>query len=324
MAEPPPAAIELRGLTKVFAGSDAPAVDDLDLTIPSGELVVFVGPSGCGKTTTLRMINRLEEPTSGQVLIDGRDVRDLPAHELRRGIGYVIQQVGLFPHRTVAQNIATVPALLGWHKQRIADRVHELAELVDLDPRLLARYPASLSGGQQQRVGVARALAVDPPILLMDEPYSAVDPIVRAHLQDELLALHQRVGTTIVMVTHDIEEAIKVGDRVAVFAQGGRIAQYDTPADLLARPADEFVVDFLGADRSLRRLQLVPLSGVSLHPQRDGGHDVAGLPSVDVTLSARQALDAMVAAGTDEALVRDGDTALGVVRMTELSAGEGR
>jgi len=316
-----PVAIELRGLTKTFPGNETPAVDGLDLEIRRGELVVFVGPSGCGKTTTLRMINRLEEPTSGQVRVDGRDVRDVPAHELRRGIGYVIQQVGLFPHRSVAQNISTVPMLLGWPKQRIRDRVAELAELVDLDPSLLGRYPAALSGGQQQRVGVARALAVDPPILLMDEPYSAVDPIVRAHLQDELLALHQRVGTTIVMVTHDIEEAIKVGDRVAVFAQGGRVAQYDTPSDLLARPADDFVTGFLGADRSLRRLQLVPLTDLNLHP---ADHDAgcSPLPTVEVTLSARQALDAMVAAGTDEAVVVDDGSTLGVVRMTELSVGD--
>jgi osmoprotectant transport system ATP-binding protein len=247
-------------VTKRYPGSEVPAVDGLSLSIAAGELVVLVGPSGCGKTTTLRMLNALEQPTSGQILVGGVDAQGRRPHELRREMGYVIQGVGLFPHRTVAQNIATVPRLLGWDKHRVAARVRELVELVDLDPDLLGRYPASLSGGQQQRVGVARALAADPPVLLMDEPYSAVDPIVRAHLQDELIALHRRVGTTIVLVTHDIDEALKVGDRIAVLAVGGRLAQYAPPVELLADPADDFVRQFVGGRRSLRRLALVPLA----------------------------------------------------------------
>ena len=257
------AAIRLEAVTKVFPGSTAAAVNELSLDVPPGTLTALVGPSGCGKTTTLKMINRLIEPTSGRIVVDGTDVRDRPAHELRRDIGYVIQQVGLFPHQMVATNIGTVPRLLGWDKQRVRDRV---AELVGLDERLLRRYPSELSGGQQQRVGVARALAADPPILLMDEPYSAVDPIVRVHLQDELLRLQDLVQKTIVFVTHDIDEAIKLADRIAILAVGGVLEQYGAPEELLRRPANEFVEQFLGRERGLKRMALLNVSDVPLSP----------------------------------------------------------
>lgn len=256
------AAIRLAGLTKRYPGAERPAVDALDLEMPAGEIVALVGPSGCGKTTTLKMINRLIEPTEGTIEIEGTPVGDLPVHELRRGIGYVIQHTGLFPHKTVGANIGTVPRLLGWDKARIADRIDELGELVGLEPSMLRRYPGALSGGQQQRVGVARALAADPPILLMDEPYSAVDPIVRARLQDELLDLQQRVQKTIVLVTHDVDEAIKLGDRVVILNVGGRLEQAAPPAELLAEPASDFVADFLGDDRGLKRLALLTVSEI--------------------------------------------------------------
>lgn len=255
-------AIVLRDVGKQFPGAAQPAVSGLSLEVAEGHLVALVGPSGCGKTTTLKMINRLIEPTSGTIEVLGADQRAVPAHELRRQIGYVIQQVGLFPHQTIRRNIGAVPELLGWDKRRIAARCDELVELVGLDPALLDRYPAELSGGQQQRVGVARALAADPPILLMDEPYSAVDPIVRTHLQDELQALQSRVRKTIVFVTHDVDEALKLADRVAVLNVGGVLEQYTAPADLLSDPAGDFVAQFLGRERGLRRLALLRVADV--------------------------------------------------------------
>jgi osmoprotectant transport system ATP-binding protein len=255
--------ITFEGVTKRYAGGTL-AVDSLDLEIPAGSTMVLVGPSGCGKTTSLRMVNRLVEPTEGRILLDGRDVREGKPAALRRGIGYVIQQAGLFPHRTIEDNIATVPVLAGWSKAKARERAHVLMDLVGLDAGLARRYPYQLSGGQQQRVGVARALAADPPVLLMDEPFSAVDPIVRAALQDELIRLQAELRKTVVLVTHDIEEAIKVGDLVAIFRPGGKLVQVDTPQRLLAAPADSYVENFLGFDRGIRRLSFLAASGLTL------------------------------------------------------------
>lgn len=243
------------------------AVDDLSLELAEGGITVLVGPSGCGKTTTLRMINRMVEPTAGTVSLRGQDIREIRAPELRRGIGYVIQHAGLFPHRTILDNIATVPLLLGWNRRKARARAAELLELVGLPSEMGKRYPNQLSGGQQQRVGVARALGADPPVLLMDEPFSAVDPIVRAELQAEFIRLQKELHKTIVFVTHDIDEAIKLGDNIAVFRTGGRLAQFDSPERLLAHPADEFVADFVGHDRGIRRLSFVKAAEV---PLRDG------------------------------------------------------
>jgi ABC-type proline/glycine betaine transport systems, ATPase components len=255
--------IVFEGVTKRYPGGTV-AVDNLSLEVPTGEISVFVGPSGCGKTTSLRMINRMIDPTEGRVLLDGRDVREIDPPTLRRGIGYVIQHGGLFPHRRILDNIATVPYLLGWDKKKARDRARELMERVGLDAELADRYPFQLSGGQQQRVGVARALAADPPVLLMDEPFSAVDPVVRASLQEELLRLQAELRKTIVFVTHDIDEAIKLGDRVAVLREGGHLAQHATPAELLASPADDFVRSFLGRDRGFRRLSFLPAKDLLL------------------------------------------------------------
>ena len=243
------------------------AVDELSLELAQGGITVLVGPSGCGKTTTLRMINRMVEPTSGTVSLRGQDIREVNAPELRRGIGYVIQHAGLFPHRTVLDNIATVPLLLGWKREKARARAAELLELVGLPAEMAKRYPSQLSGGQQQRVGVARALGADPPVLLMDEPFSAVDPIVRAELQAEFIRLQKELHKTIVFVTHDIDEAIKLGDHIAVFRTGGRLAQFDTPERLLSRPADDFVADFVGHDRGIRRLSFVRAADI---PLREG------------------------------------------------------
>ncbi|NIH87360.1 osmoprotectant transport system ATP-binding protein [Amycolatopsis granulosa] len=255
--------IEFDGVTKRYPDGTL-AVDDLSLTVEEGTITVFVGPSGCGKTTSLRMINRMVEPTSGRVLLDGKDIRESDPPVLRRGIGYVIQNAGLFPHRTVLDNVATVPVLSGWGKRKARDRAAELLEIVGLPPELGKRYPAQLSGGQRQRVGVARALAADSPVLLMDEPFSAVDPIVREGLQDELLRLQSQLGKTIVFVTHDIDEAVRLGDKVAVMRVGGQLAQYGTPADVLRHPVDDFVASFVGRDRGYRGLSFVDSSGVEV------------------------------------------------------------
>jgi osmoprotectant transport system ATP-binding protein len=251
------AVVAFEHVSKRYPGAEAPAVNDLSLEIPAGEICVLVGPSGCGKTTSMKMVNRLIEPTSGRITIDGRDVMSIPAVELRRGIGYVIQQVGLFPHLTVGANTAVVPSLLGWDRARIHARTDELLDLVGLPPaEYRDRYPAELSGGERQRVGVARALAADPPVMLMDEPFGAVDPIRRERLQNEFLRLQERVRKSIIFVTHDVDEAIKMGDRIAILQRGGILAQYDTPAAILANPASEFVERFVGADRGLKRLSL--------------------------------------------------------------------
>jgi osmoprotectant transport system ATP-binding protein len=256
--------ITLDGVTKRY-GANSVAVGELSFTIPDGELCVLVGPSGCGKTTTLRMINRLIEPSGGRILINGVDVLKMDPVELRRGIGYVIQQGGLFPHRRIADNVATVPRLLGWEKSRVEARVTELLDLVGLDPEQYARrFPHELSGGERQRVGVARALGGDPPVLLMDEPFGAVDPVTRQRLQQQLLELQVKLKKTIVFVTHDIEEAAKLGDRIAVLSKGGVLEQYDTPAGVLGRPATPFVADFVGTDRGVRRLAVMPIEPADL------------------------------------------------------------
>ena len=259
--------IRFDAVTKQFPDGTV-AVDDLSLTAPTGKITVLVGPSGCGKTTSLRMVNRMIEPTRGSIALDGQDTGRMDQAELRRGIGYVIQHAGLFPHRTVLDNIGTVPRLLGWDRRRTRERSRELLERVGLDPRLGDRYPTQLSGGQQQRVGVARALAADPPVMLMDEPFSAVDPIVREQLQDEFLRLQGELGKTIVFVTHDIDEAIKLGDQVAVLRVGGRLAQVAEPAYLLAHPADDFVADFVGRDRGYRALQFQETPRLPLRSER--------------------------------------------------------
>ena len=256
--------VRYAGATKRYGDSAVAAVDHLTLEVPAGEICVLVGPSGCGKTTAMRMVNRTVEMTEGDILIGERSIREREPAQLRREIGYVIQQVGLFPHRTIAENIAAVPGLLGWKKDRAAARTAELLELIGLDSDLAERYPAQLSGGQQQRVGVARALAADPLVMLMDEPFGAIDPINRERLQNEFLRLQAEINKTVLFVTHDIDEAIKMGDRIAILREGGKVAQYATPAELLMAPADEFVEDFVGADRALKRLALMRVADIDL------------------------------------------------------------
>ncbi len=290
------ARILLENVSKRYPGQAGAAVDGLTLEIPAGSIVMFVGPSGCGKTTTLKMINRLIEPTEGRIVIDGQDVTSMNGDELRRGIGYVIQAGGLFPHMSVATNIGMVPKMLGWDKQRIAARVDELLELVSLDPAVYRdRYPRELSGGQQQRVGVARALAADPPVLLMDEPFGAVDPITRQRLQDELINIQHELQKTIVCVTHDFDEAVKLGDWIAVFDEGARIVQYDAPERVLAEPADAFVEDFIGSGAGLKQLTLTRVREVDLVPA------VTTRPGEDV----RAVLGRVDEAGTRDVVVVD-------------------
>ncbi len=301
--------ITFTGVTKRYGDSKI-AVDKLDLTIESGEAVMLVGPSGCGKTTTLKMINRLIEPSDGVIAIDGVDTASRDVTELRRSIGYVIQQVGLFPHLTVGANVATVMRLAKWDKDRIRARVAELLELIGLPPAEFEdRLPGELSGGQQQRVGVARALAIDPLMLLMDEPFGAIDPITRDRLQDELLRLQRVVRKTIVFVTHDIDEAIKLGDRIALFSPGGELAQFASPAELLARPASQYVEDFLGGGRMVRRLSLIKLSDISLGNNADG----AGPEALPLEATLRDALDAVLRSPTGRVPVSDRDRVVGSV-----------
>lgn len=316
--------IRLDRVGVTYPGTTEPAVEEVSLAVAHGEIVVLVGPSGCGKTTTLKVINRLVEATTGTVEVNGRDVRSVPAHELRRGIGYVVQSSGLLPHRTVRQNVATVPRLIGWDGGRISDRVEELVGLMGLDESLLDRYPNELSGGQRQRVGVARALAADPPVLLMDEPFGAVDPIVRTRLQDELVDLQARVSKTILLVTHDVDEAVRLADRVAVLRVGGTLAQVATPDDLLRAPADDFVADLLGGDRTLRRLALHTVGDLRLRPLDDEDR-ARDLPRVPREATQRGAIDALVEAGTDRALVVDevGGDPVGAIGLDQLTGDVG-
>jgi osmoprotectant transport system ATP-binding protein len=301
--------IEFRKVSKTYPGSDNPVVTDLSFEVLEGEICVLVGPSGCGKTTTMRMVNRLIEITDGEILIDGEPNTAMSGTRLRRKIGYAIQQIGLFPHRTIADNIGTVPHLLGWDKGRIRNRVDELLELVGLSPgEYRDRYPAELSGGQQQRVGVARALAADPPIMLMDEPFGAVDPITRERLQDEFLRIQEDIKKTIVFVTHDIDEAIKMGNKIAILKQGGILAQYDTPETILAYPNSEFVASFVGTDRILKRLSLVRVGDIRLEPANGEAED---LPRIDGNLNVRDALSEIIGSGSTKGVVeRDGEKGL--------------
>jgi len=302
--------ISLRNVSKRFANSRGAAVEDLSLEIPRGDTVVLVGPSGCGKTTTMRMINRLIEPTSGTILVDGKDVMSQDPVELRRGIGYVIQSIGLLPHRTVAQNIATVPRLTGWDKDRTDERIDELMGIFGLDLEFKDRYPAELSGGQRQRVGVARALAVDPPVMLMDEPFAAVDPIVRARLQDQFLDIQERLKKTIVFVTHDIDEAIKMADRIAIINLGGVIEQFATPEEILREPANKFVEEFVGAERGLKRLALIKVSDIGVE---EG-------PVVSSSASVEEARAAMNRFGMDWVAVVEGGQLLGWVDQSAVDS----
>ena len=313
------APITLDGVGKRYPDGTV-AVEALSLDIPAGELVVLIGPSGCGKSTVLRMINRLIEPTHGRILLDGDDVAAVSAVDLRRRIGYVIQNTGLFPHQTIRANVATVPKLLGWPRARINARVEELLDLVGLDPvRYARRYPHELSGGQQQRVGVARALAADPVLLLMDEPFSAVDPIVRVRLQDEFRKLQATVRKTIVLVTHDLDEAVRLGDRIAVLSQGGHLQQYSPPAELLGSPANDFVREFVGADRGIKRLTVTPIPLDALRPASEVGGADAG-PSVPASGTMRDALAALLEGGRGWVAVRDGSgEPLGVLTATEIA-----
>ncbi|WP_018331283.1 ABC transporter ATP-binding protein [Actinomycetospora chiangmaiensis] len=311
----PPADIVFDHVVKRYPGQETPAIDDLSLTVRAGETCCLVGPSGGGKTTAMKLVNRLIDFDSGDITIGGRSIRSVDVTSLRRDIGYVIQQVGLFPHMTIAANIAVIPNLLGWSGDRIRARTDELLDLVRLDRAFAKRYPAQLSGGQQQRVGLARALAVDPPVMLMDEPFGALDPITRTEIQDEFLNLESEIDKTVIFVTHDIDEAIKMGDRIAVLRQGGVLAQYGTADGLLAHPADDYVADFVGADRGLKRLSLRTMREI-VAP--DGLPDDGSGPSVDADASLRIGLSTLFAAGTDSVRVTDGDRVLGRVSLAQL------
>jgi osmoprotectant transport system ATP-binding protein len=293
-----------REVTKTYAGRKTPAVSNLTLEVPAGEICVLIGPSGSGKTTALQVVNRLIPMTSGDVTIDDRSIMSLDETELRRGIGYVFQQIGLFPHMSVEDNIGTVPSLLRWPKESIRARARELLELVGLDPdEDMRRYPSEFSGGQRQRIGVARAMAADQPLMLMDEPFGALDPITRDRLQDDFLRLHEEVPKTVVFVTHDIDEAIKMGHRIAIL-RDGELVQYDTPDRILADPANEFVADFVGADRGLKRLRVWQLNDLELGPQPGDAH--AG-PALPADTSLRDALSLMLVEGVERLTVLDED-----------------
>lgn len=310
------ARILLDNVTKKYPGQPSAAVESFSMDVTPGELIMFVGPSGCGKTTTMKMINRIIEPSSGSISIDGRDVLSLNPHELRRHIGYVIQQIGLFPHMTIADNISVVPRLLGWSGEKTRDRVQELLTTVQLDPKDFAgRYPSQLSGGQQQRVGVARALAADPPVMLMDEPFGATDPITREKLQAEFLRLQDDLGKTIIFVTHDFDEAVRLGDRIAVLGDKSHIEQFDTPANILAHPANDYVASFIGHGAAIKRLTLIPVSGATLGRATDTG------VTVSITDSLRDALDTLVLTGLPaiSVLAVDGRV-VGSISIDQISA----
>ncbi len=314
--------IEFRGVSKTYPGAERSVVNNLSFEVPDGEVCVLVGPSGCGKTTSMRMVNRLIEPSEGQILIDGEPNMSMSGTQLRRKIGYAIQQIGLFPHRTIAENIGTVPGLIGWEKARIRARTEELLELVGLDPGdYRDRYPAELSGGQQQRVGVARAMAADPPIMLMDEPFGAVDPITRERLQDEFLRIQEDIKKTIVFVTHDIDEAIKMGDKIAILQEGGILAQYDTPENILSAPNSEFVSSFVGSDRVLKRLSLTRLGDLDLEPANGYGDDV---PRLSNRMSLRDALSEMIGSGAERSVVVSDGHVLGSLTLDAIRKLSGR
>ncbi|MBV8991691.1 MAG: ATP-binding cassette domain-containing protein [Solirubrobacterales bacterium] len=346
------ASLEFRNVTKRYPGGDRPVLVDLSFEVPAGEICVLVGPSGCGKTTAMRMVNRMIDITEGDILLDGESVRNRNPAELRRHIGYVIQQIGLFPHISIGDNIATVPRLLGWDRKRVEARVTELLELISLPPETRERYPAEVSGGQRQRVGVARALAADPPLMLMDEPFGAIDPITRERLQNEFLRLQEDIRKTIVFVTHDIDEAIKMGDRIAILREGGVLVQFDTPEHILAEPADDFVARFVGLDRGLKRLALTNLSHLTLQaaeclpdgtsargradPGRvvfvdDRGRPVGRLgadgepepigPIGDPNTSLRDALSLIMSDGNRPLVVVDGDGMVAGLAKVEVIAG---
>ena len=309
------APIRLDDVRKVYADGTV-AVGDLSLEVPAGELVVLVGPSGCGKSTILRMVNRLVEPTAGHIRLGDEDVTHADPVALRRRMGYVIQHVGLFPHQTVWQNVATVPRLIGWPKAKIKERTDELLTLVSLDPaRYGNRYPHELSGGQRQRVGVARALAADPVVLLMDEPFSAVDPIVRTRLQDEFRRLQETVRKTVVLVTHDIDEAVRLGDRIAVLSEGGRLQQFAPPAELLAAPANDFVREFVGGDRGIKLLAVTPIPREKLRPTEG-----AAAPSVAAEATLQEALAVMLREGSSRVVVQSNGTPAGLLTIDDIVA----
>jgi osmoprotectant transport system ATP-binding protein len=313
------APLEFVSVTKRYPHADAAAIDELSFTVPAGEVCVLVGPSGCGKTTAMRLVNRMIDLTSGDILIDNETIKGRSTTELRRDIGYVIQHVGLFPHLNILKNISVVPKLLGWDRKRMNDRAHELLDLIGLPQEMGTRYPSQLSGGQRQRVGVARALAADPPLMLMDEPFGAIDPINRDRLQNEFLRLQSEIRKTVVFVTHDIDEAIKMGDRIAILREGGQLVQYDAPANILADPADDFVAQFVGADRGLKRLALTRLDEIELGDV-SAARRVERVDTVSSDATLRDALSAMMSDSMRPLLVVDAEgTPIGSVSIEQIN-----
>jgi osmoprotectant transport system ATP-binding protein len=317
VADSSAAPLEFRNVSKRYSGTQGAAIEDLSFTVPAGDVCVLVGPSGCGKTTAMRLVNRMINLTSGDIFIDEKSISGRTPADLRREIGYVIQQVGLFPHMNILNNITMVPRLLGWDKKRMADRGHELLDLIGLPQEMGKRYPNQLSGGQRQRVGVARALAADPPLMLMDEPFGAIDPINRDRLQNEFLRLQAQVKKTVVFVTHDIDEAIKMGDRIAILREGGTLVQYDSPDAILANPANDFVAQFVGADRGLKRLSLARLADIDLDPAPSGGTN--GQVSIASTATLREALSLMMTEDMAPLAVTRDDAVIGQVSIERIN-----